>query len=99
MGDTCLVSPSGIGNEIKRITAIASNDPQPYNTGSYLKNVRWYNSKIGTSSTSNHQWLGADTAGYCTYPNSTQVSSNFVNAGEETVSIIILDNYLTRRIE
>ncbi|MVP01337.1 hypothetical protein EDM21_17715 [Paenibacillus sp. N10] len=78
---------SGAGNEIKRITAIASNDPQPYDTGSYLNNVKWSASMIGTSSTSNHQWLAADTGGYCSYPNSTQVSTSFVNAGEETVNI------------
>ncbi|QAV16944.1 hypothetical protein PC41400_04280 [Paenibacillus chitinolyticus] len=78
---------SGTGNELKRITAIASNASKPYNTGTYLKNVKWSNSMIGTSSTSNHQWLAADTGGYCTYPNSTQVSVNYVNAGEETVSI------------
>jgi hypothetical protein len=42
---------------------------------------------IGTSSTNNSLWQSTNqTAGYCSVP-STQVTVNYVNAGEETVSI------------
>ncbi|MFY0573526.1 hypothetical protein ACN28S_03405 [Cystobacter fuscus] len=80
-------SSSG-GNILKRVTSIGQSVQGMY-TGSYVKNVHWYNSYIGTSSTSNHAWLAADTGGYCSYPDSTKVQVNFVNAGEETDNIVL----------
>jgi hypothetical protein len=80
-------SSSG-GNTLKRVTSIGQSVQGMY-TGSYVKNVHWYSSYIGTSSTSNHVWLAADTGGYCSYPDSTKVQVNYVNAGEETDNIIL----------
>lgn len=79
---------NGSGNILKRITSIGqlSND---FNSGSFVKNVKWSNSKIGTTSSDAGQWLAAQTGGYCSYPNSDIVNVNYVNAGEETVSITI----------
>ncbi len=76
---------NGVGNTMKRVTSIGQK-PQNLSSGSYMKNVAWNNSYIGTVS-SKHKWLANDTAGYITYPNSTKVSVNYTNAGVETVSI------------
>lgn len=76
---------NGVGNVMKRVTSIGQK-PENLSSGSYIKNVKWSNSYIGTSS-SKHQWLANDTAGYVTYPNKTKVAVSYVNAGSETVSI------------
>ncbi|MDQ0046841.1 hypothetical protein J2T18_001113 [Paenibacillus polymyxa] len=76
---------SGYNQSIKRLTTIASKS-SPH-SGSFINGVHWYNSYIGTSSTSNSPWTAsAQTAGYCTVP-SSQVTTSFINAGEETVNI------------
>ncbi len=80
---------NGVGNQLKRATTIGQK-PENLSSGSYVYGVRWFNSYIGTSSSTNHQWLAADmpsSGGYTSYPNSTKVSVSFVNAGEETVTI------------
>lgn len=79
---------NGSGNVLKRITSIGQSSNN-FNSGSYVKNVKWSNSKIGTTSSNAQQWLAAQTGGYCSFPNSNIVNVNFVNAGEETVSINI----------
>lgn len=76
---------NGVGNVMKRVTSIGQK-PENLNSGSYLKNISWSNSYIGTSS-SKHRWLANDTNSYITYPNKTKVSVNYINAGTETVSI------------
>ncbi|MGW9529899.1 hypothetical protein ACWHAM_19495 [Paenibacillus terrae] len=75
----------GSGVSLKRNTTIASKS-SPH-SGSFIRGVHWYNSYIGTSSTNNSLWQSTNqTAGYCTVP-SSQVTVNYVNAGEETVNI------------
>ena len=82
---------NGSGCSIKRCTTIAQKS---YNltTGSYHKNARWYSSKIGTSSSSNHTWTASDmpsSGGYVSFPDATHVVVNYVNAGEETDNILL----------
>ena len=77
---------NGAGNTIKRTTSITSN--RTYNSGNFVKNVKWSESFIGTSSTSNSKWLAAQSEGSCIVPNSNVVQVNYVNAGEETVNIL-----------
>lgn len=61
--------------------------PQNLNNKSYIKNIRWYNSYIGTIS-KKHKWLAGDTLKYISYPsNSKKVTVNYVNAGEEVDTI------------
>lgn len=78
---------NGIGNTMKRVTSIGQS-PENLSSGSYILGVKWANSYIGTTS-SKHQWLANDTlaSGSICYPNKTKVTVNYVNAGEETVSI------------
>jgi hypothetical protein len=81
---------SGTGNIIKRVTTIAQKKgTENFNTESYIKNVHWYDAKIGTSSTNNHTWSSTDTGGYCSYPNTTTVQVTYVSASEETDNIIL----------
>lgn len=80
---------NGVGNTMKRVTSIAQK-PQNLNNGSYLKNVRWSQTLIGKSSSSNHTWAAGDTAGSCYYPNDSSVFSiNYINQANETVNIVI----------
>lgn len=80
---------NGTGNILKRLTSIAQTT-ENYGSGSFVKNVKWYNSKIGTSKNNATQWLANQTDGYCIYPSDKNVVHvNYVNAGEETVSIIL----------
>lgn len=80
------------GNILKRMSTIGQKENnENLSSGSYIHNVHWYNSYIGTSSISNHAWTAADQAsdsqnGYCSYTPS-KVSVQYVNAGEETVNI------------
>ncbi|MEX1029836.1 MAG: hypothetical protein WDZ91_07300 [Paenibacillaceae bacterium] len=79
------------GNIIKRMTTIGQTT-ESFTTGSHIRNVHWYSTYIGTSSTSNHAWVSTDQAtdsfsGYHSYPNSTVVTVSYVNAGEETDNI------------
>lgn len=81
------------GNIMKRMTTIGQKTQNMY-SGSYIKNVHWYNTLIGLSDSSYHAWSSSDQAtddysGYHTYPDSTKVTVNFVNAGEETDTIIL----------
>lgn len=76
---------NGSGNVIKRTTSMTSTGS--YNSGNFVRNVKWSDSYIGTSSTSNSKWLAAQSEGSCTVPNSNIVQVNYVNAGEETVNI------------
>lgn len=76
---------NGVGNKMKRITSIGQS-PESLSNGSYIKNVRWSNSYIGTR-TSKHKWLANDTSDYVCYPNKTKVNVSYTDAGTETVSI------------
>lgn len=81
------------GNIMKRMTTIGQS-VENFKTGSYIKNVHWYNTNIGLSDSSYHPWTSVDQAtdsysGYHSYPDSTKVTVNFVNAGEETDSIVL----------
>ncbi len=77
---------NGSGCSLKRCTTIAQ---VPYNTssGSYHKNVHWYSSLIGTSSSSNHTWGSSDTSAYTNFPDTSHVVVNFVSPAEETDNI------------
>lgn len=79
------------GNAMKKVTSIAQNGGDNFKSGSYHTNVHWYNSKIGTSTSSYHTWSANDmatTGGYTSYPNQTHVIVNpYVSASEETVHI------------
>lgn len=79
----------GKANRIKRNTTIATT--KGTHSGTFMKNVYWNQSYIGLSSSSNSQWLSAQTEGYCSVPSGSKddISVNFINAGEETVSITI----------
>ncbi|OXT14907.1 hypothetical protein B9K06_23760 [Bacillus sp. OG2] len=77
---------SGSGNELKRVTSIAQTGGTNFQTGSYMKNVRWFDAKIGTSSTNNSNWSGTHTAEFITFQK-PYVSVSYVNQSEETVSI------------
>lgn len=80
---------NGTGNIIKRLTTMAQKT-ENYGSGSFVKNVKWYNSKIGTSKSNATQWLASQTGGYCIYPSDKNIIQvNFVNAGEETVNIVL----------
>lgn len=80
---------SGLGNLIKRMTSIGQTQgSESFTDGSYIKNVHWYSSNIGTSSTNYHSWSASDTWGYCSMP-SSKISVNYVNAGEETDNIVL----------
>ncbi|WP_028309054.1 hypothetical protein [Desulfitibacter alkalitolerans] len=88
VGDATGWKKNGTGNIIKRITHIAQ--PQTnLTTGSYLKNVRWSNSKIGLSDSQSTNWLSNQTGGTCLFPNSSIVKVNFADYSQETVDIII----------
>ncbi len=77
---------NGVGNSFKRVTSIGQA-PQNLNNKSYIKNIRWYDSYIGTIS-KKHKWLAGDTLKYISYPsNSKKVTVNYVNAGEEVDTI------------
>ena len=81
---------SGTGCKVKRVTSIAQKEGYVNPTsGSYVKNVRWYSSLVGTSSFSNHPWSAADVESYTSEPNPTQVVVNWLSASEETVSIFL----------
>ncbi len=79
------------GNAMKKVTSIAQNGGDNFTSGSYQKNVHWYNSKIGISSSNYHTWSANDmltTGGYTSYPDQTHVVVNpYVSAAEETVHI------------
>ncbi|MGD6845217.1 hypothetical protein ACQCVH_22195 [Bacillus infantis] len=78
---------SGSGNELKRVTSIAQTGGSTnFQTGSYIKNVRWFDARIGTSSTNNSAWSGTHTKEFITFQK-PYVSVSYVNQSEETVSI------------
>lgn len=79
---------NGSGCQVKRCTTIAQTN-QNFSSGSWHKNVDWYSCKLGTSSTSNHDWQSTDNYEVKNYPNSTNIVTNFVNWHEETVNIAI----------
>jgi len=71
---------------LKRMTSIAQSDGDNFTDGSYIDDVHWYNSEIGTSSSNAVSWLASQTGGYQSYTSSV-VSVSYVNAGNETDSI------------
>ncbi|AET60303.1 hypothetical protein HPL003_17795 [Paenibacillus terrae HPL-003] len=80
---------TGNGNIIKRMTSIAQiQDHDDYKDGSYIKNVAWYGSFIGSSSEDNIPWRSSQTYGFCSSPRN-KIFIDFVHAGRETVDIIL----------
>jgi hypothetical protein len=78
----------GIGNAMKRCTTIAQIiGYENLLSGSYHKNVRWYECKIGASSTNNHYWSGSDIGESSKYPNDSRVTVQWTNWANETVHI------------
>ncbi|MHA0035762.1 hypothetical protein [Deinococcus sp. PESE-13] len=60
---------AGGGNILKRMTTIGQKrGHQNLASGSYLRNVAWSGSVIGTSEADAKPWQGAQTGGYCTFP-------------------------------
>lgn len=82
-------SVDGSTNILKRITSIGqTRGKENFSTGSYMKNVHWYDVYIGKSSTNNSAWNSSTQSNIlCSYPNSTKVQTSYVNQGEETVNI------------
>lgn len=97
---------AGKNCRIKRLTTIAqytktstgSKAAENFSSGAYVKNVKWRNVRIGTSSTNNHAWSASDNSkdtavalkAEYNYPNSTKVSvTNKTGADNETVSIVL----------
>lgn len=59
----------GGGNVLKRMTTIGQKrGHQNLQSGSYLRNVRWTNSVIGTTAANARAWQGEQTGGYCSFP-------------------------------
>ncbi|WP_278912892.1 hypothetical protein [Deinococcus wulumuqiensis] len=59
----------GGGNVLKRMTTIGQRrGHQNLQSGSYLRNVRWSGSVIGTSEADARAWTGLQTGGYCSFP-------------------------------
>ncbi|WP_179033047.1 hypothetical protein [Paenibacillus kribbensis] len=80
---------TGNGNLIKRMTNMAQiQNHEDYRDGSYIKNVAWYGSFIGSSSGDNIPWRGSQTYGFCSSPRN-KVFIDFVHAGTETIDIIL----------
>jgi hypothetical protein len=77
--------PGGAGIILKRMTSIAQQ-PQDFQTGSFLRSVRWRSSRIGTSEAAARPWTATETGGYCSYPRD-RVTVQYVSAGEETDGI------------
>ncbi|WP_336769797.1 YrpD family protein [Bacillus bombysepticus] len=77
---------SGTGNLLKRVTSIAQVGGDNFNSGNYMKNVRWSQARIGTSSTANALWSGTHTKEFISHKN-PYISVQYVNQSEETVSI------------
>lgn len=77
---------SGNGNLLKRVTSIAQVNGDNFQSGSYIKNVRWSQARIGASSTSNALWSGTHTKEFISHKN-PYISVQYVNQSEETVSI------------
>jgi len=60
---------AGGDNILKRMTTIGQNYGQEFlSSGSFMKGVRWMDSRAGTSEAGAHAWTADDTGGYCSYP-------------------------------
>lgn len=60
---------AGGGNVLKRMTTIGQRrGHQNLASGSHLRGVRWEGSVIGTDAGNARPWLGAQTGGYCSFP-------------------------------
>ena len=80
----------GGANTLKRMTSIAQSGGDHFADGSKILGVHWYSGTIGLNSSSQHAWSASDTGGYQSYPTTAGiVTVNYVNAGEETDSILL----------
>ena len=95
-------SAAGGDNILKRMTTIGQKFGQEdLSTGSYLRGVRWADSRIGQDEASAHTWTPDDTAGYCSYPDPKSPEGQrqdgqgpkwqvaYLDAANETDSIVL----------
>ena len=58
---------------------------QNLSTGSYMKGVRWQDSRIGTTEADAGAWMAEQTGGYCTFPSAETAEAEAGAGAEESL--------------
>lgn len=77
---------NGAGVTLKRMTSIGQTF-QHLQTGSFIKNVRWYDVQVGTRRENCQMWAAEHTQGYHSWQDGEVVRVQFISPAEETASI------------